>query len=134
MKKTFIIVINVIIMSAILIFVVLYSGFTSRDSYRRQIEHFVNTTVTMEQVTENYMEGEQRVCDVSYECDHRSDGHCREESRRCGVDKGKPQEDQSCQQSSADSYQRHSGHLKGRERKTEAESPDILGNRLEAYY
>jgi len=64
MKKTFIIVINVIIMSAILIFVVLYSGFTSRDSYRRQIEHFVNTTVTMEQVTENYLEGEQRVCDV----------------------------------------------------------------------
>lgn len=44
MKKTFIIVINVIIMSAILIFVVLYSGFTSRDSYRRQIEHFVNPT------------------------------------------------------------------------------------------
>ena len=49
MKKTFIIVINVIIMSAILIFVVLYSGFTSQDSYRRQIEHFVNTTVTMEE-------------------------------------------------------------------------------------
>ena len=64
MKKTFIIVINVIIMSAILVFVVLYSGFTSRDSYQRQIEHFVNTTVTMEQVTENYLEGEQRVCDV----------------------------------------------------------------------
>ena len=51
-------------MVAILVFVVLYSGYTSRESYRRQIEHFENTTVTMEQVTGNYLEGEQRVCDV----------------------------------------------------------------------
>ena len=64
MKKTFIILINVIIMAAILIFVVFYSGFESRESYRRQIEHFENTTVTMERVTENYLEGEQRICDV----------------------------------------------------------------------
>ena len=64
MKKIFIIIVNVIIMAAILTFVVLYSGFASRDSYRRQIEHFENTTVTMEQVTENYLEGEQRICDV----------------------------------------------------------------------
>ena len=63
-KKTIIIIVNVIIMAAILIFVVLYSRFASRDAYRRQIEHFENTTVTMEQVTENYLEGEQRVCDV----------------------------------------------------------------------
>ncbi|MBR5421929.1 MAG: response regulator [Lachnospiraceae bacterium] len=64
MKKIFIIVVNVIIMAAILIFVVLYSGIASRESYQRQIEHFENTTVTMEQVTENYLEGEQRICDV----------------------------------------------------------------------
>ena len=64
MKKTFIILINVIIMADILIFVVFYSGFESRESYRRQIEHFENTTVTMERVTENYLEGEQRICDV----------------------------------------------------------------------
>jgi len=64
MKKTFIILINVIIMAAILIFVVFYSGFENRESYRRQIEHFENTTVTMERVTENYLEGEQRICDV----------------------------------------------------------------------
>ncbi len=64
MKKVFIIIVNVIIMAAILTFVVLYSGYTDRNSYRRQIEHFENTTVTMEQVTENYLEGEQRVCDV----------------------------------------------------------------------
>ena len=64
MKKTFIIIINVIIMAAILVFVVLYSGFESRNSFHRQVEHFEKTTVTMEQVTENYLEGEQRICDV----------------------------------------------------------------------
>ncbi|MDO5476399.1 MAG: response regulator [Eubacteriales bacterium] len=64
MKKLFIISVNAIIMAAILIFVVLYSRFESRDSYRRQIEHFEDTTVTMEHVTENYLEGEQWICDV----------------------------------------------------------------------
>ena len=64
MKKTLIICINVIITTAILIFVVLYSRIEYRDSYQRQIEHFENTTVNMEQVTGNYLEGEQGICDV----------------------------------------------------------------------
>ncbi len=64
MRKIIIIIVNIIIMAAVLSFVVLYSGFTNRDSYLRQIEHFENTTVTMEQVTQNYLEGEQRICDV----------------------------------------------------------------------
>ena len=64
MKKILISIINVVIIAAILIFVVIYSKFESRDSYLRQIEHFEDTTVTMEQVTENYLEGEQRICDV----------------------------------------------------------------------
>jgi len=51
MKKILIISVNMIIMAAILIFVVLYSKFASQDAYQRQIEHFENTTVTMEQVT-----------------------------------------------------------------------------------
>ena len=63
MKKV-VITVNVIIMTAIVIFVILYSGFSSRDTYSRQVEHFENITVTMEHVTENYMEGEQRICDV----------------------------------------------------------------------
>ena len=62
--KKIIIFVNVIIMTAILIFVVLYSRFESRDTYLRQIEHFENITVTMEKVTENYLEGEQGICDV----------------------------------------------------------------------
>ena len=64
MKKIYIFLVNIIIMTAILIFVVLYSKYESRNSYRMQIEHFENTTVTMERVTENYLEGEQRICDV----------------------------------------------------------------------
>ena len=56
--------VNVVITAAILIFVVLYTRFESQDSYRRQVEHFENTIVTLEQVTENYLEGEQRICDV----------------------------------------------------------------------
>ena len=64
MKKTLIIIVNVIIIAAILVFVVFYAQYENRDSYRRQVEHFENTTVTMERVTENYLEGEQRICDV----------------------------------------------------------------------
>ena len=64
MKKTFVIIVNVIIIAAILIFVVLYSRYESRNSYVRQIENFEKTTVTMEKVTENYLEGEQSICDV----------------------------------------------------------------------
>ena len=64
MKKIFVIIVNVVIIAAILIFVVLYSRFENTDSYRRQIEHFESTMVTMEKVTENYLEGEQQICDV----------------------------------------------------------------------
>ena len=64
MKKILVIIVNVIIIAAILIFVVLYSGYENTASYRRQIEHFENTMVTMENVTENYLEGEQQICDV----------------------------------------------------------------------
>ena len=64
MKKSVIILVNVMIIAAILIFVVFYSRYENQDLYRRQIENFENTTVTMERVTENYLEGEQRICDV----------------------------------------------------------------------
>ncbi|MBO4898111.1 MAG: response regulator [Clostridia bacterium] len=64
MKKTGIIIINILIMVAILTFVSVYTVFNDRFTRQRQIEHFENTTVTMERVTENYLEGEQRICDV----------------------------------------------------------------------
>ena len=53
MKKVLIIIINAILIASILGFVVLYTGFTNREAYMRQIEHFESTTVTMEQVTQN---------------------------------------------------------------------------------
>jgi len=64
MKKTWVTIFNVLIMIAMLTFVILYSTFENRDTTQRQIEHFENTTITMEHVTENYLEGEQRICDV----------------------------------------------------------------------
>ena len=64
MKKHLIIIVNVLIIAAILTFVIIYSGHKSSDSYLRQIEHFEKTIVTMEKVTENYLEGEQGICDV----------------------------------------------------------------------
>ena len=64
MKKTSIVIVNALIMAAILVFVFLYSAFESKAAYERQIEQFKNSTVTMESVTQNYLEGEQRICDV----------------------------------------------------------------------
>ncbi len=63
-RTSFVIVVNVVIMVAILVFVVLYTRLESENSFMRQVEHFEDTTVTMERVTENYLEGEQRICDV----------------------------------------------------------------------
>ena len=64
MKKAWIIIVNMLIMIAMLFFVVSYSRSASRITTQRQIEHFENTAITMEHVTENYLEGEQRICDV----------------------------------------------------------------------
>ncbi|MCR5178930.1 MAG: response regulator [Lachnospiraceae bacterium] len=64
MKIIWIIIVNILIMTALLTFVVLYSNYSSRTTLLRQVEHFENTTVTMEHVTENYLAGEQRICDV----------------------------------------------------------------------
>jgi signal transduction histidine kinase/CheY-like chemotaxis protein len=64
MNKKWVIIVNVFIMIAMLTFVVYYSNYENRKTTERQITHFENTTITMEHVTENYLEGEQRICDV----------------------------------------------------------------------
>ena len=64
MKKTWMIVTNVFIMLSILSFVVVYANLETKEVSKAQIEHFENNTITMEHVTENYLEGEQRICDV----------------------------------------------------------------------
>jgi len=62
LRKSWIIMANVVLVAAILIFVVLYSNRERQENYEHQVEHFVNTTVAMERVTENYLEGEQGIC------------------------------------------------------------------------
>ena len=63
LKTSWVVAANVILMAAILAFVALYSNYERKDNYKHQVEHFVNTTVAMERVTENYLAGEQEVCD-----------------------------------------------------------------------
>ena len=64
MKKIWVPIVNVIIMVSMIVFVVIYSVTANINTRQTQIEHFENTTITMEHVTENYLEGEQRICDV----------------------------------------------------------------------
>ena len=64
MKKIWLIIINVLIMASMLTFVFVYSNYENEAMKNRQINSFKNSTVTMESITENYLEGEQRICDV----------------------------------------------------------------------
>ena len=63
LKTSWIVMANVVLMSAILVFVTLYSGHERKENYRTQVEHFVNKAIAMERVTGNYLEGEQGICD-----------------------------------------------------------------------
>ncbi len=63
LKTSWIVMANVALMGAILAFVALFSNFERKENYRNQVEHFVNTTIAMERVTGNYLEGEQGICD-----------------------------------------------------------------------
>ena len=63
LKASWIVVANVAVMCAILVFVALYSSHEREKNAQSQTEHFVNTTVAMERVTGNYLEGEQTICD-----------------------------------------------------------------------
>ena len=63
LKTSWIVMANVVLMGAILAFVALFSRYEREENYRNQVEHFVNTTIAMERVTGNYLEGEQGICD-----------------------------------------------------------------------
>ena len=64
MKKMLLSLVNILIISGIIVFVVLYSRFDRKRDYDNQILNFENITVTMEAITENYLQGEQGICDV----------------------------------------------------------------------
>lgn len=63
-KRVWVILVNVLIMVGMVTFVSVYSYSENKATEKRQIEHFETMTVTMKHVTENYLEGEQRICDV----------------------------------------------------------------------
>ena len=62
MKKSLMILGNVLIVLATLILVSLYVSAEQRKSVKARTEAFENMTVAMENVTANYLTGEQRVC------------------------------------------------------------------------
>ena len=64
MKKNSIILVNVLIVASILAFVVYYARNQSREIVAAKTTSFENMTVAMEQITTNYLEGEQRICDA----------------------------------------------------------------------
>ena len=51
-------------MVSMVVFVVVYATFETKKTRELQIENYEDTTITMGLVTENYLEGEQRICNV----------------------------------------------------------------------
>ena len=64
MKRRWIVLINLVLITGILAFVAIYSTNESRNTYRDQVHNFEHTTITVEKVTENYLAGEQKICDI----------------------------------------------------------------------
>ena len=68
MKKTLIIIANFLIVLFTLFFVSLYVRNQSAFMQSYNTENFMNMSIGMEQVTTNYLEGEQRLCDSWAAC------------------------------------------------------------------
>ena len=64
MNKRWIAVINIAVIILTLLLVAVYLSYQSGVVYAGQVSNFESMTATMEQVTENYLEGEQGICDV----------------------------------------------------------------------
>ena len=63
-KRYLIILVNVAVMLGIVGFVLLYAQRTAGDSISTEVAQFETATVTMEQVTTNYLKSEQDICNV----------------------------------------------------------------------
>ena len=64
MKKFWIAAANIIVMVAIILFVSVYIGYQRQSLVKEHIEELEKVTQAMEQVTGNYLSGEQKICDV----------------------------------------------------------------------
>jgi len=63
-KKTLIIIIDLVIMGLILFFIIQYANTRTKESNKSVIEAFQKMTVTAEQIITNYLEDEQHLCDI----------------------------------------------------------------------
>ncbi len=57
LKISWIVMANIALTSTIVSFAALYSNYGSKENYRSQVEHFINASIAMEQVTGRYPEG-----------------------------------------------------------------------------
>jgi len=64
LKKTLIIVVNLVIMSMILFFIIQYANTKVHESDEGNIEAFGKMTISAEQIITNYLEDEQHLCDL----------------------------------------------------------------------
>ena len=64
MKKTLIIVVDLVIMGLILFFIIQYANTKLSESNKSLIEAFEKMTITAEQIITNYLEDEQHLCDI----------------------------------------------------------------------
>ncbi|WP_170832796.1 ATP-binding protein [Butyrivibrio sp. INlla16] len=64
MKRGLIITINLLIMGFILFFIIRYANAKAEESNKNEIIAFEKMTVTTNQIITNYLEDEQRLCDV----------------------------------------------------------------------
>ena len=64
MKKSYIIIINILIVGLILFFIVKYANDRATESNRASIASFEKMTTTTEQIIANYLEDEQHLCDI----------------------------------------------------------------------
>lgn len=64
MKKTLIIIVDLLIMVLILFFIVQYANTKMKESNERVVADFEKMTITAEQIIMNYLEDEQHLCDI----------------------------------------------------------------------
>ena len=62
MKRKLVILGNLLIVAAVIAFVVLYTGNERQRNLAARTDAFSNMTAAMENITTNYLEGEQRIC------------------------------------------------------------------------
>ena len=63
-KRYLIVLVNVAVMLGIIGFVLLYAQRAANELFATEVAQFETASVNMEQVTANYLEGEQSICDV----------------------------------------------------------------------